>query len=186
MKAIRIFVAGTLVSGAVLVAASLPLAVARAAPQAADVAAGPSTPGDGMAYGHPGHRHGWGLARGYSKLGLSADQQAAVKSILEAARPGLKSLHQQMRENSLKLRQTTPDDPNFASIANEVSQTHGTLSTQLVAQMSDVRSKLYAVLTPAQKTQLAALEAKWQANGAKHWGHGPAPQSAAPATTGGV
>ncbi len=185
MKAIRIFVAGTLVSGAVLAAASLPLAVARAAPQAADAAAAPSTPGGAMAYGHRGHRQGWGLARGYSKLNLSADQQESVKSILEAARPGLQSLHQQMRENSRKLRQTTPDDPNFASIANEVSQTHGTLSTQLVAQLADVRSKLCAVLTPAQKTQLAALEAKWQANGAKHWGHGPAPQAAAPATTGG-
>jgi len=186
MKAIRIFVAGTLVSGAVLIAASLPLAVAGAAPQAADAAAAASTPGGGMGYGHRGERHGWGLAHLYSKLNLSADQEASVKSILAAARPGLKSLHQQMRANSLKLRQTTPDDPNFASIANEVSQTHGTLSTQMVAQMADVRSKLYAVLTPAQKTQLAELEAKWQANGAKHWGQGPAPQAGAAATTGGV
>jgi periplasmic protein CpxP/Spy len=186
MKAIRIFVAGALVSGAAVVAASLPLAIAGAAPQAVDGTEAPSTPGGGMGYGHHGHRPGWGLAHLYSKLGLSADQQASVKSILDAARPGLKNLHQQMRANSLKLRQTTPDDPNYASVAAEVSQTHGTLSTQLVSQMADVRSKLYAVLTPAQKTQLAALEAKWQANGAKRWERGPAPQAAAPGTTGGV
>ncbi len=186
MKAIRIFVAGTLASGAVLIAASLPLAMAGATPQAADGAAAATAPGGGTMGGPRGHRHGFGLAHLYSKLGLTADQQASVKSILDAARPGLKSLHQQMRANSLKLRQTTPDDPNYASIAAEVSQTHGTLSTQLVAQMADVRSQLYAVLTPAQKTQLAALQAQRQANGAKRWGHGPAPQAAAPATTGGV
>ncbi len=181
MKAIRTFVAGTLAAGAALVAISLPLATAGAASAATDDAATANAPSAGW---HGGH-HGWGPARLYAKLGLSVEQQASVKSILAAAGPGLKSLHQQIRANSMKLRQTSPDDPNYASIANEVSQTHGTLSTQLVAQLADVRSKLYAVLTPAQKTQLAALEAKWQANGAKHWGHGPAPQAAAPATTGG-
>ncbi len=177
MKAMRIFVAATLASGAALIAASLPLAMAGAAPQAADGAAAASAPG-GAAGAPYGRHHGFGLAHLYSKLGLSADQQAQVKSIIDAARPGLKSLHEQMRANSLKLRQATPDDPNYASIANEVSQTHGTLSTQLVAQMADLRSQLYAVLTPAQKTQLAALEAQRQANGAKRWGHGPAAQAA--------
>ena len=102
MKAMRIFVAATLASGAALIAASLPLATAGAAPQAADGAAATNvTNAPGARFG--GH-HGFGLAHLYSKLGLSADQQAQVKSILDSARPGLKSLHQQMRANSLKLR----------------------------------------------------------------------------------
>ncbi|MGA2777971.1 MAG: Spy/CpxP family protein refolding chaperone [Steroidobacteraceae bacterium] len=183
MKAIRILVAGALATGAAVVAVSLPLATAGAAPQSTDGAATTTAPAAGPYGGHHGH-HGWGLAHLYSKLGLSADQQASVKSILTAAGPGLKSLHQQMRANSLKLRQTTPDDPNYASVANEVSQTHGALSTQLVAQMADVRSQLYAILTPAQKTQLAALQAQQQANGQRQWHRGPEAQGAAPAATG--
>jgi len=179
MKAIRTFVAGTLAAGAALVAISLPLATAGAASPATDNAA--TATADAPSAGWHGGHHGWGPARLYAQLGLNVEQQASVKSILAAAGPGLKSLHQQIRANSMKLRQTSPDDPNYASIANEVSQTHGTLSTQLVAHMADVRSQLYAILTPEQKTQLAALEAKWKANGARRWGSpGPA-QSAAPA-----
>ncbi|MGO8976505.1 MAG: Spy/CpxP family protein refolding chaperone [Steroidobacteraceae bacterium] len=182
MKAIRTFVAGTLAAAAALVAISLPLATAGAASPATDNAATANAPTAGPYGGH----HGWGLAHLYAKLGLTVEQQASVKSILAAAGPGLKSLHQQIRANTMKLRQTSPDDPNYASIANEVSQTHGTLSTQLVAHMADVRSQLYAILTPEQKMQLAALEAKWKANGARRWGgHGPA-QSAAPAGSTGV
>src|SRR5271166_3686227 len=97
MKAIRIFVAGTLAAGAALIAISLPLASAGAAEQATDNAATTNAPAAGP---HAGH-HGWGPARLYAKLGLTAEQQASVKSILAAAGPGLKSLHQQIRANSM-------------------------------------------------------------------------------------
>jgi Spy/CpxP family protein refolding chaperone len=126
-------------------------------------------PGGHHGWGGHGGPHGWGPAHLYRKLGLTADQQASVKSIMQAARPGFESLHQQMRANDAKLRATTPDDPNYASIASEVGQTRGTLTTQLAAQEADLRAKLYAVLTPAQKTQLATLEAQ------HHRGPPPAP-----------
>jgi Spy/CpxP family protein refolding chaperone len=83
----------------------------------------------------------------------------------------MKALHQQARANEAKLRQTSPDDPNYASVTAEVSQTHGSLAGQILAKQADVRAQIYAVLTPAQKTQLTALEAKWQAEGPKPWSH---------------
>lgn len=116
----------------------------------------------------------------YSKLGLTAAQQASMKSVLAAAEPNLKNLHTQLRANDEKLRQTSPDDPNYATVVSDVSQAHGTLEAQLVSQRAELRSQLYALLTPAQKTQLAALEAQWKANGPRHWngGHrGPPPDA---------
>ena len=48
-----------------------------------------------------------------------------------------------------------------------MSQSAGTLHTQMVAADANLYAKLYALLTPAQKTQLAALQAKWQADAAE-------------------
>ena len=46
----------------------------------------------------------------YSKLGLSDAQKAQIKTIMQAAGPQMKTLHQQMRDNELKLHQVQPTD----------------------------------------------------------------------------
>jgi Spy/CpxP family protein refolding chaperone len=101
---------------------------------------------------------------------------------MTAARPQMKSLHEQMRANHLKLMQTKPDDPNYANVVAEVAQSNATLASERTTQGSQLRTQMYAVLTPAQKTQLATLEAQWAAH--PHHGrggpHGPGP-GAAPA-----
>ena len=81
---------------------------------------------------------------------------------MTAAHPQMQSLHEQMHANSLKLRQTQPTDPNYASIVSQVSQTHGSLSAQMMTQRADVRAQVFNVLTPAQQAQLTALEAEMQ------------------------
>jgi Spy/CpxP family protein refolding chaperone len=91
---------------------------------------------------------------------LSAAQKQQIKDIMAAAHPQMQSLHSQMRANSLKLKQTPPTDPNYANIASLTSQTHGTLSAQMMAQRADLRAQVFKVLTPEQQTQLAALEAQ--------------------------
>jgi Spy/CpxP family protein refolding chaperone len=131
--------------------------------------------------GPHGH-HGWGPGRIYSKLGLSADQQASIKAILTAAKPQMQSLHQQMHANHLKLLETKPDDPAYAGVVSEVSQADATLAAQATTQREAVRAQMYAVLTPAQKTQLATLEAQWAANPHKgRWGGPGADAPPAPA-----
>jgi Spy/CpxP family protein refolding chaperone len=129
----------------------------------------------------PGH-HGWGPGRLYAKLNLTAEQQAAIKAIYTAARPQMQSLHATMKANHLKLTQTTPDDPNYATVVAEVAQSNAALASQRTTQDSEIKAQIYALLTPAQKTQLTTLEAEWAANPHQgHWGHrGPA--STAPAT----
>jgi Spy/CpxP family protein refolding chaperone len=92
---------------------------------------------------------------------LSAEQQASIKSIMTAAKPQMKSMHDQMRANHLKLMQTTPDDPNYGNVVAEVAQSNAALASQRTARAAELRTQMYAVLTPAQKTQLTALEAQW-------------------------
>jgi protein CpxP len=169
MKPMRKVFAGILVAGGALVAATVGASTAAAADDAAAAAPAPA-PGAGP--------HGWGHGGDgpghlFSKLGLSADQQTSIKAIMTAAKPQMKSMHDQMRANHLKLMQTKPDDPNYGNVVAEVAQSNATLASQRTTHAAELRHQMYAVLTPAQKTQLTALEAQWAAN--PHHGprHGP-------------
>ena len=152
MKSIRHLLTATLTTGALLTAAA-----GTSFASAADAAAATQPP---PPPGSPGRHHQgepWHLL---GKLDLNAAQKQQIKEIMTAARPQMKSLRDQMQANSLKLWQTQPSDPNYAGIASQVSQTHGSLAAQMITQRADLRAQVFKVLTPAQQTQLAALEAE--------------------------
>ncbi len=153
MKSNRNVLAATLLGAAALwAAAGISIAAASDEAAASDAAPGP----------HGWHHH-HGAGRLLSKLNLSAEQQTAVKGILAAARPQLKSLREEIRANSLKLHQTQPNDPNYTNVLAQVTQANGSLHSQLITQREAVRAQIFKVLTPAQQTQLAMLQAQRQA-----------------------
>jgi protein CpxP len=150
MKSIRNAMTATLLTAGAALTAAAGMSVAGVAEEAAATQPPP---------GHQGrnHRNPWRLL---SKLDLSAAQKQQIKTILDAARPQMQSLHEQQQANALKLRQTQPTDPNYLNIASQASQTHGSLAAQMMTQRADMRAQVFKVLTPAQQTQLAALEAQ--------------------------
>jgi Spy/CpxP family protein refolding chaperone len=165
MKSIRKVAAPALLAGAALLSAAAGLSIATAADTTTSTTA--AAPG----------AHAWGPGRMYSKLGLSTEQQASIQSIMTAAKPTLQSLHSQMKANHSKLEQTLPTDTNYGNVVAEVAQSNATLASQRTTQMAEIRSQIYAVLTPAQRTQLATLQAQWAANPHKgHWRHHGQPQ----------
>jgi periplasmic protein CpxP/Spy len=159
MKSIRNVLFGTLVAGGAVLATLGGLSVASAQSSSTAATTAPS-PG-----GHFHHRHD-GFWREYSHLGLTDDQKASIKSILTAAKPQIQTLHEQSRANHLKLAQTKPDDPNYSTVVAEVAQSEATLASQRTSQHSQLRSQIYALLTPTQKTQLATQQAQWAARAA--------------------
>jgi protein CpxP len=155
MKSIRTLLAGSLMAAAALATAATSISIATAADDAATTAA-PAVPGP-----HDWHHHGHLL----SKLNLSPEQQASIKTIMSNAGPQMKTLHQEMRANSLKLQNTQPNDPNYANVVAEVTQANGSLHSQMISQQAEVRAQVFKVLTPEQQTQLAALEAQMHGHG---------------------
>jgi Spy/CpxP family protein refolding chaperone len=152
MNSIRNLLTATLVtSGAVLTAAGMSLASAADDPTTTQP---PPPPGPHERHHHEGPRHLLG------KLGLNAAQKQQIKEIMTAARPHMQTLHEQMRANSVKLRQTLPTDPSYASVVAQASQTQGSLATQMMTERADVRAQVFKVLTPAQQGQLVTLEAQ--------------------------
>ena len=177
MKSIRNILAATLMTAGAVLTAAAGMSFASAAAQTTSTEPS-AAPGAGGAPGpHEWHRHGgpWHLL---GKLGLNDAQKQQIKDIMAAARPQMQSLHEQMRANSLKLAQILPTDPNYANVAAQVSQTHGSLTAQMMAQHADVRGQVFKVLTPPQQTQLTALEAQMRSH--KHGPPGPGPAEPPP------
>src|SRR6202051_2587550 len=123
MKSIRHLLTATLSAGALLTAAT-----GASFASAADTATAPQPPSQPGPAGRHHHGGPWHLL---GKLDLNAAQKQQIKEIMTAARPQMQSLRQQMQANSTKLWQTQPSDPNYAGIASQVSQTHGTLVAQM-------------------------------------------------------
>jgi protein CpxP len=158
MNSIRKLLAGSLLAGAVLAVAAVSISIATAAdePAASAPAGGPG------GWHHHHHRHGHGHWM-LSKLNLSDAQKAQVKTIMQAAGPQMRSIHQQMRANSEKLSDVAPTDGSHASVMAEVSQANAALYAQMLTQKETVRASIYKILTPAQQQQLATLKAEMKA-----------------------
>jgi Spy/CpxP family protein refolding chaperone len=164
MTAKRNWVAGVLFTGGALLAAGAGISIAIAADAADDAATAPAA-----APGAHWRHHGRGPWRMYGKLGLTDDQKAAIKAIMAVDKPQLETLHEQMQANRLKLLQTNPGEPNFASVVAEVAQSNASLMTQRATREAELQTQIYTtVLTAAQKTQLAAQQQAWAAKIAAH------------------
>ena len=153
MKSIRNLLAGTVLASGALLATGAAISIATAADEASTPPAGPH---GGWHHHNPMHL--------YAKLGLSDAQQAQIKTILQSDGPQLKSIHEQMRTNQLKLAHTQPTDPNYQTVVAEVSQANATLHAQMTTHMANIRQQIYTnVLNEGQRTQLQTLEAQMEA-----------------------
>jgi protein CpxP len=158
MNSIRKLLAGSLLAAGALATAAASISIATAADPAVT-----TPPTEGMGGGwHHHHRHGSGHWM-MSKLNLTDAQKAQVKSIMTAAGPQMKSIHQQMRANSMKLSQMAPTGGAYTATVQEVSQANATLHAQMITQREQIRASVYKVLTPAQQQQLATMKAEMQA-----------------------
>ena len=162
MKSIRKLLAGTALAAGALLTAGTAFSIASAADE---TTAPPTAPAGGPGW-HRHHHHGMGFL--YSKLGLSDAQKASIKAIMQTNGPQMKSLFEQMRGNSLKLRQTQPNDPNYSNVVSQTASANAAVHQQMDTLKATIRQEIFAKLTPAQQTQLQTLEQQMAARRAAH------------------
>jgi Spy/CpxP family protein refolding chaperone len=136
-------------------------------------------PGDDM-FG-PGFFGPGALGRMGDQLGLSAEQRQSIKAVFDAARPQMQSMHESMHSNIEKLRGTSPDDPNYANVVAQVSQSAAELASRMVTEGSQIRSQVYGLLTKEQKAKLPQIEAQMKDEAHQRFQHH-RPPSAAPSS----
>jgi Spy/CpxP family protein refolding chaperone len=99
------------------------------------------------------------MMHAFKELNLTDKQKASIHDLMKAARPQFESLFGQIRENQRTLMTTMPNDPSYASTL----ATAKTLAGNMVQQRSDLRAKIYGVLTPEQKAKLPQIFADMKA-----------------------
>lgn len=111
--------------------------------------------------GHRGGEFGRGgfMLRG---LDLTADQQAQVKAIMEAARTNSQATRGALKANHDKLDVLTAggafDEAAVTAVANE----QGALTAKMIVDRERTKSQIAAILTPEQKAKAAEMKASFK------------------------
>jgi Spy/CpxP family protein refolding chaperone len=132
-----------------------------------------------------GHEHGMFGQRMAQQLGLTDAQQQQIKGILEAEKPKMQPLMQELKQERQQMNTLTEsgnfDEAAVRSAASKQAQTE----TDLAVERARVKSQIFAVLTPDQRTKAQQLETQFEGRRG-HWGHhkGSANQQPGPSGTG--
>ena len=122
----------------------------------------------GVAFGHAhGHHHHGGLRHVLHQLNLTGAQQTQVQSIMAQAKPQWQTLRATSEEHRAALAATAPTDPGYPALLATVKAD----AAARVQAESDVKSQVYAILTPAQQAQIPGIVAADQAARASRMSH---------------
>ena len=113
---------------------------------------GPGRHGGGPGFGMPDP--GMMIGRMAERLDLDDAQRESVKNIMEAAKPELKALREQVRANQEALQALDAGDPEIQNIAIS----NGELATEATLLFSRIRGEFHAVLTDEQLAKAAELK----------------------------
>lgn len=124
-------------------------------------AAAPAGQDAGSRHGGHAYRHGQDMA--FRKLDLSDAQRASIKQIVHNSFAQNKTQWQALRQQRKAFESMTPDQVGYQATAARLAQAEGDATRVRVQQKANVRAQIYAVLTPAQKAQMATMRAQKQA-----------------------
>lgn len=116
--------------------------------------------GGGFGGGFPGPR--LMMAHMADHLDLDETQRAQVRDIMQAAKPEFQAIRQQVQANRETLTSLDPNDPDYATVLNNVAASNGQLATEGTLLAHRVRSEIQAILTVEQKEKLARSKARMQ------------------------
>jgi Spy/CpxP family protein refolding chaperone len=134
-------------------AAALLGAPLNAAPPVGSVpfGGGPHTAGPGTGHEAPWSSLGSEL---WQDLNLTPEQRETVRGVIRAHQPRWHALREQASVIRETLTETSPDDPGYAAVTQEASQSAATLAAEMVTLANQMRAEIHAVLTPEQRLQI--------------------------------
>lgn len=142
-----------------------------------------------------GQHHGQRIEKLKSELGLSEEQSARIKAIMEANRTEMKQLHEQMRGvftadqqaqmKSWRENRKAGERPNredrkskweALGVTDAQKEQLKTYREQMKTKRESVKSQIAGVLTPEQQTKWEAKKAEFRGKHGKRGHRGDAPK----------
>jgi len=116
----------------------------------------------------PMHRHGFGreghqIAFYAKTLGISDEQKAQMKAVMQKERATMKPLMRQVHQMDQQLQQYAEGAYDAAKVQSLVAQQAQTL-VQLKVEETRIHNELYQLLTPDQQAKLKEMKANWEAH----------------------
>ena len=118
----------------------------------------------------------------FAKLNLTDAQRASIKQITSDSREQNKGQWQALRQQREAFESMTPDQVGYQAAAARLAQTEGDATKLRVQQRAVQQAKIYAVLTPTQKAQLATMRTEREAK-REQWKQYKAQNPVTPAST---
>lgn len=109
---------------------------------------------------HRWQRHGHHRMHIMHKLELTDAQKTNMRELRHASHKQAKPEWKTLRQKRMTLQKTTPGTPEYQRAANDLAHATANASSARVLRRADLRSKIHALLTPAQRTQLVDLQAE--------------------------
>lgn len=160
-------------AGAIAVATAAVPATAATSAAAAGAASGadavpvqPVHPWRGRHHGPArSGRSGWRHAafHRFRDLDLTASQRADIHRLTRASFEESAPEWRALRQKRTAFEQATPGTAEYVAARNDLAHAEANAALATVLRRSDLRTKIYAVLTPGQRTRLAEHEARWRA-----------------------
>jgi Spy/CpxP family protein refolding chaperone len=120
---------------------------------------------------HGGKQHRY--ERMADRLDMNDEQRQQLKQIHRQVRPQMLELKDAMQDNSEALRKLDPKSAEFDKQVAELARQQGELVTQKIIQRSQVRAKVFAILTPEQREMATKMKRHHYGKRGKHDGrHG--------------
>ncbi|WP_329743028.1 Spy/CpxP family protein refolding chaperone [Dyella sp. A6] len=104
--------------------------------------------------------HGGHAMFALKKLNLSNSQKTSIRQIIKSSFATGKDQRKALFQQRKAFQSLTPDQSGYQAAADSLAQAEANAARARVEQQASVRAKIYAVLTPAQKMQLASMKAK--------------------------
>lgn len=121
------------------------------------------------------HRHGGPLREELRQLDLSQMQKAGIKQIVDAARPQMRAQREALHTQRKAFDTATPGSAAYQNAAANLAEAEAGAARARVQQQAALRTQIYALLTDAQKSQLANLIAQREARVEQWKANHPAP-----------
>lgn len=108
---------------------------------------------------HGKYHQGDRLPEPFEALGLSDSQKARIKALHEARWAQKKQSRAADKALYESLRSLSPAAPNYTAEADRIATLLGQRHAEKIRERAELRAQQWAILTPSQQAQLAAIPA---------------------------
>lgn len=147
------------------------LAAALACSSFAFAAAPPSAASTGAATNHRHMhrmhhgRHGMSML---DQLNLTDAQRTSVHQLMRQSFQDARPTMQTLRQKRVAFEKATPGSAEFQAAANDLAQAESSAAHARVLRRAELRTRIYNLLTPEQRTKYASIRAQREAR-MKQW-----------------